>query len=194
MPEEKTLAFVDIETTGLLPGVHEITEIGIVIARESAAGKGAVPKKEREIALKVRPVRIEDADPRALSVSHYDGEVWEREAVSLREAMDVFARETKKATMVAHNVSFDWSFLSLAFSETGVKNEMDYHRLDTLSFAYALARTGRIHPAGFSLAKLCAYFGIENKKAHTALSDAKATYELYGRLFTAGGGDPRHRF
>src|SRR3989344_1833010 len=55
------------------------------------------------------------------------------------------------------------------------------HNLDNVSVAWA-----KLHKdpdlEHFSLRELCLRFGIENKEAHTALSDARATYELYKKL------------
>ena len=58
---------------------------------------------------------------------------------------------------------------------------MHYHKLDTISIAWAKFHkdTDVIH---FSLRELCERFGIKNEKAHTALSDARATFELYKKL------------
>ena len=40
--------------------------------------------------------------------------------------------------MVGHNVAFDHSFLEKAFEDMGIENTMHYHKVDTISLAYAL--------------------------------------------------------
>ena len=53
---------------------------------------------------------------------------------------------------------------------------MHYRKLDTISIAYAkLYDDGDIEK--FSLRALCEKLGGETKKAHSALSDARAAYE-----------------
>ena len=83
--------------------------------------------------------------------------------------------------MVGHNVAFDSGFLEYAFIKTGVDNNMHYHKLDTVSMAFA-----KLHKEPdlehFSLRELCLRFDIKNKDAHTGLGDARATYELYKKL------------
>lgn len=175
------LAFIDLETTGLLLKRHEIIEIGCIVARQMFDENGVarleiVAEKE----WKVRPEHIETADVKGLSINGYDKEAW-KDAVSLREALTGLSEMTKSAIMVGHNVAFDWAFLEKAFEETGMKDRMHYHRLDTIPIAFAkLYNIPDVQK--FSLKELCVYYGIENKKAHTALSDARATYELYCKL------------
>ena len=60
-------------------------------------------------------------------------------------------------------------------------NTMHYHKLDTVSVAWA-----KLHNdpdiEHFSLREMCVHFDIKNERAHTALSDARATFELYKKL------------
>jgi DNA polymerase III epsilon subunit family exonuclease len=166
-------AFIDIEATGLNLAWHEIIEIGVVLT---------TPGLEvlEEFDLKIKPERIETADPVALKVNHYDEKDW-KNAFSLEKAMKILADKTKDCIMVGHNVAFDSGFLESAFNKTKISNMMHYHKLDTVSIAWAkLHRDPTLEH--FSLRELCVRFGIENKKPHTALSDARATFELYKKL------------
>ncbi len=167
------LAFIDIEATGLNILEHEIIEIGCVIATPSLE---VLEKFE----LKIKPEHIENADKVALKISHYDEDRWQ-DAMTLKEAMKIFSVKVENCIMVGQNVAFDFSFLEYAFLKTKIKNSMHYHRLDTISIAWA-----KLHRAPdlehFSLREMCARFGIKNEYAHTALSDAQATYELYKKL------------
>lgn len=173
--KNKNFAFVDIETTGLSVLKHEIIEIGCVLTGPDLA-------VIEEFELKIRPERIEDADPTSLKVNQYDPEAW-RDALPLTDALKVFAGKVKDAIMVGHNVAFDAGFLECAFQATGVSNTLHYHRLDTISMAWAkLHRSPDLEH--FSLRDLCLRFGITNERAHTALPDARATYELYKKLMS----------
>ena len=166
-------AFIDIETTGLDIINHEIIEIGCVLTSSDL-------KVIEEFELKIKPEHIENADPVALKVNHYDIQDW-KEAIDLREAIKIFSEKVKDCIMVGHNVSFDAGFLEHAFSETRIKNSLHYHKLDTISLAWAKFHQDK-DVEHFSLRELCLRFGIENKRAHTALSDARATFELYKKL------------
>jgi DNA polymerase III epsilon subunit family exonuclease len=166
-------AFIDIEATGLNLGRHEVIEIGCVLT---------TPNLEiiEEFEFKIKPERIEDADPVSLKVSHYKEDAWQN-AISLEEAMKILSEKTRDCIMVGHNVAFDSAFLEFSFGKLGMVNTMHYHRLDTISIAWAkLHRDPDVEH--FSLRELCVRFGIKNEHAHTALSDARATYELYKKL------------
>lgn len=167
------LAFVDIETTGINLLKHEIIEIGCVLATPDF-------KVIEEFELKIKPEKIENADPVALKVNHYNAEDW-KGAVSLEEGMKTFSEKVKGAIMVGQNVAFDSGFLEHAFNQTELPNIMHYHKLDTISIAWAkLHREPDLEH--FSLREMCERFGIKNERAHSALSDARATFELYKKL------------
>ncbi len=169
------LAFIDIETTGSHVLTHEIIEIGCVIT---------TPELDiiEEFDFKIKPEHIEHADKVALKVNGYDKAEWTL-GYELPEAMSKLAEKVKDCIMVGQNVAFDSSFLEYSFAKTGIKNSMHYHKLDTISIAWAkLHREPDLDR--FSLRDMCLRFGIENKKAHTALSDARATYELYKKLMS----------
>jgi len=167
------LAFIDIETTGLNVVKHEIIEIGCVLT---------TPELQviEEFEIKIKPERPEDADPVALKINQYDPNSWQK-ALKLKDGMNVLAKKVKGCIMVGHNVAFDSGFLEHAFQETGVSSDMHIHKLDTVSIAWA-----KLHLSPdlehFSLRELCLRFGIKNERSHTALSDARATYELYKKL------------
>jgi DNA polymerase III epsilon subunit-like protein len=166
-------AFIDIEATGLNIIKHEILEIGGVIS---------TPALEiiEEFEIKIKPEHIENADPVSLKINHYDPVQW-TEAKSLEEAMKIFSAKVKDCIMVGQNVAFDSAYLEYAFRKTGIANTMHYHKLDTFSIAWAKLRDNK-DIEKFSLRDLGKYFGIENKNAHNALSDARATFELYKKL------------
>lgn len=171
--KKHNLAFVDVELTGLDLVKHEIVEIGCVIT---------TPDLEvlEEFELKIKPKRIEDADPVSLKISHYNESDW-KDAISVDGALKIFSEKVFDCIMVAHNIAFDSEFLDYAFSQTGIKNSLHYHRLDTISIAWA--KLHRESDLGrYSLRELCLRFEIKNEHAHTALSDARATFELYKKL------------
>ena len=154
------LAFIDIETTGLNVIEHEIIEIGCVLT---------TPKLKiiEEFELKIKPKNIYTAD-------------W-KSASDLAEAMEILLKKTKDCIMVGQNVAFDVSFLEYNFAKLGLSNMMHYHKLDTISIAWAKFNKEKDFEH-FSLREMCARFGIKNENPHSALSDARATFKLYKKL------------
>lgn len=169
------LAFIDIETTGLDVIKHEIIEIGCVIVTPKL-------KVIEKFELKIKPRKIKNAVPISLKITHYNKKDW-KNAYSREEAMRILSEKAKDCIMVGQNVSFDSGFLGYSFAKLKIKNNMHYHKLDTISIAWAkLNKKNNI--THFSLREMCKYFGIENKNPHSALSDAYATYELYKKLMS----------
>ncbi|MDO8660072.1 MAG: exonuclease domain-containing protein, partial [Candidatus Parcubacteria bacterium] len=75
--------FIDIETTGLVVTKHEIVEIGCVVTN---------PDLEivEEFSLKIKPEHIENADPVALKINHYNEVDWEK-AMTLNKSIEILA-------------------------------------------------------------------------------------------------------
>lgn len=169
------LAFIDIETTGMNLMKHEIIEIGCVLTSPELEVLG-------ELEIKISPEHIENADPVALKVNHYNERDWTG-AINLEKAIRIFSEKVRDCIMIGQNVAFDSGFLEYAFNKMGIVNTMHYHKLDTVSVAWA-----KLHKYSdvehFSLRELCVRFGIKNERAHTALSDARATFELYKKLMS----------
>ena len=179
--KKHNLAFIDLETTGLDPERHEIIEIGCIIARQvERPGLGPAVEKIEEIDLKVKPEHVETADPQSVRINGYTKEAW-LFAVDLKPALEEIVEKTKDAIMVGQNVSFDWVFLEKAFAKTGVTHMMHYHKIDTIALAFAkLYDDDRAQK--YSLRSLCDLLGVVNEREHSALSDVRATYEVYKKL------------
>jgi DNA polymerase-3 subunit epsilon len=175
--KNKNLAFIDIETTGFNVETQEIIEIGCVIVKQQDGVLGEVVE---EFELKIQPMKLENADPEALSINGYNEAEW-LFAMTLEQAIKTFAEKTKESIFVAHNAAFDWSFIAKAFATTNIENKMFYAKIDTISFAFA-----KLHKdpsvTRYSLGSLCERFGITNDRAHTALADTRATVEVYRKL------------
>lgn len=174
------LVFLDTETTGFDPDTQELIEIGGVLVDQDWSGD--VPKFEvvEEFEIKIKPEHIETADPVALRVNKYDEADWVF-AYTLPEGLKILNQKAKDCIMVAHNLCFDVSFIDRAFKKADMKNEMHYLRIDTITMAFAKLH-GRDDIDKYSLRTLCEYFNIENKNAHTAISDARALFTLYEKL------------
>jgi DNA polymerase-3 subunit epsilon len=91
------------------------------------------------------------------------------------------------AVLVGHNVAFDVAFLAAAFAREGQQLA-----LDGRACTRELAEPARPAHASRSLRATCARHGIDHAHPHRALSDARATAELYLRL-REGAADRRRR-
>ena len=174
------LVFIDTETTGLDPRQHELLEISVVRVRQTwVPNEKPVFTVIDEWSTRVRPDNIMTADPASLRVNGYSATGWAN-ATPIRDALEEFSKHVEGAIMVAHNVAFDAGFIDTYLAVHQMPNKMHYHRLDTVSMAYA-----KLHDSGvtrYSLGELCKHFGIVNEHAHTALSDARACFELFKKL------------
>ena len=167
------LAFVDIETSGLSVLEHEIIEIGCIVTDYKL-------KIIYEFEIKIKPEHIKTADPTSLKINHYNEDKWEK-SISIIEALKIFSEKTKDCIMVGQNIAFDSGFLEYNFAKLKIKNTLHYHRLDTISIAWAkLHRDKKIEH--YSLREMCKHFNIKNEHPHSALPDAHATYLLYKKL------------
>lgn len=164
------IAFVDVETTGLDPQVHEVIEIGVI--RVEPIALRILASHE----VKIRPTRLEVAEPSALAINGYSDEAWS-DAVELDEGLRQIAPFLEDTMLAGHNVvSFDEPFLWKAFACAGLAPPAtDYHRLDTASLGWLAA-----DPDGgsVSLRAVCEALGIDRPVAHRALADAVASLEV----------------
>jgi DNA polymerase III epsilon subunit-like protein len=170
------IAIVDVETTGLDPRHHEIIEIGMVV----------FDSRTFEITelfeVKIKPERIEDSMPKALAVNGYNEEEWENSA-SLHDAMLMLAEKSEGAMFCAHNMIFDWMFLSEAENKTGVELPFERHKLDLLTLAWSKTPHAKVH--SWSLLTICTYLRIPPEpKMHRALRGALAEYAVYTKLMS----------
>ncbi len=171
---DRPIAITDVETSGLDATVHEILEIGLVVADQHTL------KVLDRYAVKVRPTHIETGAKKALAVCGYTPRDW-RNAVDLDVAMRVYSDKTRDAIFCAHNVYFDWSFITRAFQTTGTEDYMDYHRLDLFTMAWTKLRG---EPATrFSLATLCQRLGIPPEPLpHRAINGARTAHRALKSL------------
>lgn len=180
------LAFIDLETTGTNPEVHEIIEIGCIVAEQlPRPNRGPELKKIDELDIKVRPEHIERAEAGALRVNGYNEADW-LFATDLKLAMETLIKKTNGAIVVGQNIAFDWAFLEKGFEKTELKHNFhDFHMLDLVSLAFAKLYDDPDYNQKFGLRFLCERFGVKNEKAHSAMSDIQATFDVYKKLLGA---------
>ena len=139
-PQLWLLAHVDVETTGLLPGYHEMIDIGIVMTTLD----GFIIDS---LFLRIQPAHQERLSPRAKAVNAYDAARWSQlDALSPSAAVDSITSfhqriaENKHVLMVAYNSHFDAAFFDHLFrSSSKTWRELYYYFiLDIPSMAWGL--------------------------------------------------------
>lgn len=199
-PGDYLLCFFDVETTGHDPLKlvenklvmwHEIIEIGAIFAdSETLDIRG-------EFGVIVKPEHPERCLPGL--VNHYPERVlrgeWDK-AISLDKAIKsllVFCgRLNNCSILTGHNLSFDWSFMSVALAYCDIMEEewrkrFHYSRLDTRSMAVQelLLANEPYNPEAFSLRNdvLAEKLGIPKEPyPHEALNGARQSYLVYKKL------------
>ncbi|MEP3653327.1 MAG: exonuclease domain-containing protein [Litorimonas sp.] len=158
---DQTYVVVDVETTGGRAGLHRVTEIGAVKV------KGG--KVIDEWSSLINPQRSIPAN-----ITRITGitEEMVSDAPIFAQVANSFAKFMGDAIFAAHNVNFDYGFISAEFQM--VDRHFSHPKICTCS------SMRKLYPghASYSLKNLCREFEIDLKSHHRALCDAKAAAEL----------------
>lgn len=192
-----TLCVVDVETTGLIAGYHEVIEIAVVILDEHLQPTDKVFNR------RCRPLHPERYSKEAQRVNGITASksMTFADPFDIRDEFDDFylehVREKKKFAPMGHNYAFDQAMLKAFFgtydAEDGETNLMYddyfYHRYrDTMINAEYINDLAEINGQikvpfpKVSLKYVCNILQIENPRAHSALSDALATVACYNKM------------
>ncbi len=184
-PDSWLLAFVDVETTGLIPGHHEMIDIGIVMTDLKGVELG-------ELFLRIQPEHPERTDAGARAVNAFSAERWrELNALSQREAIDEMLQFHKRIAndrdvlMVAFNSHFDTAFLDHLFrsQDRSWRELYHYFVLDIPSMAWSLG----IH--GLTGSSISGMLGIEDEphvaELHTGITGARLNARIYRGLLAS---------
>ena len=172
---ERPLAITDVETTGLDWTRHEIIDIGLLVVDQNTLAV------REEFEIRVRPAKIETADPVSLRIAGYNEEEW-MGAVPLAEAMRQYGNKVKNALFLAHPLTVDFSFIDAAFRKTGVENPLHYHQLDLFSMAWVLLKEEE-HLPTVTLHELTKFFELDPEPTpHRAIGGARLALEILKKL------------
>ncbi len=181
-PDEWLLAFIDVETTGLIPGYNEMIDIGVVL---SDLDGGEIART----LIRVMPNFPERTAPEVPAINGFSVEKWRNYgALSTGAAVDslvaFYAQHTGGRTvlMVAYNSQFDAAFLDHLFrsADRSWRDLHYYFVLDLPSMAWGL---GMRDLWGSRLIK---QFGIPDEPhtpdEHTGLRCADGNIRIYQEL------------
>lgn len=168
------LAFIDIEATSADSQRADIIEIAFVIKN----ARNEVVDHFHSLIKPTRPIPLEIAELTGITDQMVES------APEFHQIAERVLTKLASTKLVAHKAQFDVSILKKKFSELGM--DFQCKTLCTLSMAKSTAPGLR----SYSLASLCAFFGIPLKKGHRALEDAEATMGLYEVLSLLAGKGP----
>jgi CRISPR-associated protein Cas2 len=171
---ERNLCFIDLEFTGLDLSKHEILSIACVLVN---------PKNLEIISEKEWKVKIEhpeNIDPQARELIQFDKQDWS-DAISLEDTLISFNEFTNYATLIGFNIAFDWAFLHRDFEKLQIVPKTDYHMMDIMVLSY-LNFKNKNQPKNLSLRAVAQRLAIKVSDTHGALTDARATFEIYKKL------------
>ncbi len=175
--KSKIVALTDIETSGDVPSIHEILEIGLVVFDINTF------KILDTLSEKAKPENIQTAIKEAIDYNGYNEKDW-KDAKKLEEVMKIYQQKTEGCIFCAYNVSFDWGFINEAFYRSKLSNPMstkaNHDRLDLLTLAWY---KGLKDTESFSLKNACKFFGVEPEpEPHSALNGAMTGYNLMRKM------------
>ncbi len=155
--EDGKFCIVDIETNGSKPSEYQIIEIGAVMIEHG--------KTVAEFSSLAKADILPDSIEQLTGITLADLQ----KAPSLTSVLEAFRLFIKDAVFVAHNVNFDYYFISYALEQAGFGPLLN-RRLDTID----LAKKCIVAPK-YGLSALMQHLGIVFENHHRALFDAKAT-------------------
>ncbi|MBR0866849.1 DNA polymerase-3 subunit epsilon [Bradyrhizobium diazoefficiens] len=158
---EQDYVVVDIETTGSWSNGDRITEIGAVKIRNHRVVDEwhSLLNPQRSIPAKI------------VQLTGITNEMV-RDAPLFAEVADSFMQFMADGIFVAHNVSFDYGFITYEFERIGRR-----FRFPKLCTCAGMRRRYPGHKS-YGLGKLCEIYGISLATHHRALCDARASAQL----------------
>lgn len=187
-PDNWLLAFVDVETTGLVPGYHEMIDIGIVMTDIDGAELG-------KLFLRIQPDHPERTDEGARAVNAFDERRWQELGALLPgDAIDRISEfhneiaSDKSVLMVAFNSHFDTAFLDHLFRSRDRNWRELYHYfvLDLPSMAWS--RGIRSLTGSTISAALKIHDEQHVAELHTGITGAELNARIYRALNAVSNG------
>lgn len=166
---DKPLVFFDIETTGLRPGYHEITELAFI------------HEKLGSWCVRVQPKHMDRFEEEAKRVSGFNPSDW-LGAPAFEEVVNKALTYMDDAIIVGHNlIKFDIPFFNGQCELVKTPRRIvDRYVIDTQTLALALL--GPLGLSRLNLKACCSFFDISNAGEHNAYDDCARTKLLYEKI------------
>lgn len=182
-------AYIDLETTGLFPYKHGVTQIAIIIEMDNQI----VEQKD----IRVRPFPSDEIQPRALEVQgRTEHEIMsypepDEAMIELETLLGTFVdkyNKNDKFVFVAYNAKFDEEFLRKFFYKSNNKYFGSWFWTPTICAMHLAMHHLQSHRAklpNFKLETICSALGLSTEEGagmHDALTDIILTRQLYQEI------------
>lgn len=184
-----TLAALDIETTGVTPGYHEIVQIAIVPLDDDLD-----PQDRSPFYMLVKPEHPERAMREAMQVNQLKmADLMQAPTqVQVQDTLEEWFQalelpQDKRLIALTQNGEFDIPFIKVWLGEVAYHRYFCYNGRDSMQYALGMNDSAafKCQPvpfAGVGLKPLCNRLGILLEGHHDALSDCLATAKVYKEL------------
>lgn len=194
----ETIISIDTETGGLFASKNPLLQVGMGIYTFNPETLKASTVCEREWTLKPSQFPGTVVDPQALVVNKLDMAKLEADGLDTatvsEEIMKLISEQTTGwISILGQNFIFDQKFLRKYLTKEAFRTIDQYGKIELMNLtrAYNLMTMPEMAAnPGRDLGSLCKRLNIANDAAHTALSDARATFQVYVamlRNFRAAG-------
>lgn len=179
------IAFLDTETTGLVPGRDQVTEIATIL---TDLDLNEIARYHQRTYVSI-PV-----PPEVAAINGYDAAVWAREALPFDDWMNWLSDHVPRghvAIPVGHNVSFDRDIIDRGYYKPrGLFCPLGLLKIDTVQFALTLRCAGLLDTPNYKLTTVSEALGIKHD-AHRAMGDCLVSMEIFRRAVRSlrGGAD-----
>ncbi|MBE0490689.1 MAG: 3'-5' exonuclease [Sulfurospirillum sp.] len=158
---KQRFCIVDIETSGSKISTGQIIEIGALMVQD-----GKILKRFESF---VHCAYIPENIARLTHISEVDL----KDAPSLAMTLEQFRLFLGEAVFVAHNVNFDYYFISESLEKCGFGPLLN-RRMCSIDLARKTLQAPK-----YGLAHLCEFLDIKAEQMHRAYSDAKAAFIVF---------------
>lgn len=181
---------IDTETAGLYASKNPILQIGMGIYELDIDTLQYETLAEGEWTFKPSQFTDKEIDMHAVEeVNHLNLEELEKNGLLVSEVEEqmtkMLAEHTSRefwTTVIGHNFQFDKKFIQVYMKDFYHKQLDSFRFDDTMQLVELLYETSGKEPDQWPSHKLntvCDILGVSNERAHTALADAKATFQCY---------------
>lgn len=162
LPEQ--FVVLDLETTGLHPGRHQIIEIGAI---------KFMPGKDRHPTFQCLVRAKRKLSPQTIQLTGINDKMLDADGIALEDAMKQFVEFVGDLPMVTYNAEFDIGFLHSAARQCGLTF--------TNRYTCALKRARRAWPGldSYKLAHVADLMDAPQNDHHRALADAHRTVIVF---------------
>lgn len=182
---------IDVETTGLVAGHHDMVQIAIVVLNEKYEPNKAINPFYTDL----KPIHPERADPKAMKVNKLSVDDLLINGIEPWDAADIFGKWFEKLNLgsrkrimpLGYNYPFDASFIRAWLGDEEYEHYFHYEIRDakpTVMFLNDRAwwKADRIPFPKTSLTYVASQLGIPTDRSHDALGDAVTAAAVWKTL------------